>query len=128
MKGSIREIDGITYDISDPNEKKEYHKHYQRNYKREYIKKDPEKRRDYAREYYHKNKERMAEQNKRWCAENRTKEQKDMARLKSAIGNYIKYNYNTEYREEKKEYILKTYHIKKERRAKEGEKITVLFD
>jgi len=127
MKTSIRVLDDITYDISDPCQKVEYQKHYQRNYVKKYRERKKEECLAYRNQYYHNHKEQYAAYRKKY-EKQRPPEKKDLIRVKSAIKNYIEYHYNDEYREHKKETILKTYHTKKEQYAKEGEKFVVYFD
>jgi hypothetical protein len=127
MKNSIRVLEDTTYDISDAEQKKEFKRHYQRIYTKIYRERNRETCLAYRRQYYQTHKEQYTAYRKKYEKE-RPQETVDLIRVKSAISNYIQYNYNEGYREHKKEDLLKKYHIKKERYAKEDEKITVCFD
>jgi hypothetical protein len=67
----------------------------------------------YGREYYGAHKERAKEYRKKY-EEGLTEEKSTMRRVKSTLSAYIRYNFQPEYREEKKETNLKQYYTKKE--------------
>lgn len=109
----IRVLDGITYDISDEFQKKEYQKHYQRIYTKNYRERHRETCLAYRREYYNTHKEQyIAYRNK--YQNDMADEKKDLKRVKNAISNFIKYNYNTDFQEQKKKETLRFYYSKKE--------------
>jgi hypothetical protein len=113
MKGKIRELEGITYDISDAEQKKAYYRHYHRIYKRNRYKTHREEVVAYNRKYVEKNREKVNEYHRK-CYAKKPEEVKNIMRKKQRIYAKDKYNNDLEYREKHKQAALANYYRKKE--------------
>lgn len=112
MKGKIRELEGITYDIADAEQKKVYYRHYHRIYKRNRYKTHKEVFQAYNKKYIEKNREKVNEYYRNRYAK-KTEEQKNIMREKQRTYAKEKYNNNVEYREKHKQSALANYYRKK---------------
>lgn len=115
----IKEIEGVAYDTADPDQKKEYRRHYYRVWKQN----NPDKIKAYEAKYCIVRRERRMVE-KEGIEAQKPKPQMTMKKVKSAIFNYIKYNYDEVLREAKKEAVLQHYYNKKE----EVKKVRISFD
>ena len=100
MKGKIRELEGITYDIADAEQKKAYYRHYHRIYKRNLYKTHKEVIQAYYKKYIENNREKVNEYNRLWYA-NKTEEQKNIIREKQRTYAKNKYANDAEYNQKK---------------------------
>ena len=112
MKGKIRELEGITYDTSDAEQKKEYIRHYHRLYKRNQYKTHKEDILAYNRNYVAKNREKVNAYYRNLYA-NQSEEQKQIIRERNRIFAKNKYHNNAEFRAKKKQASLANYYNKK---------------
>lgn len=115
----IKELEGISYETKEPLEYKAYRRHYHRLWMRN----NRGKVAQYQRQHYDKHKEAEQERSRRNYQE-QAEERKAMRAAKRMVANYIKYHFNDEFREQKKEHTIQQYYIKKE----EVKKVTVVFD
>jgi translation initiation factor IF-2 len=114
MKGKIRELEGITYDTSDAEQKKAYSRHYHRLYKRNQYKTHKEVVHAYNKNYVAKNREKVnAYYRDRYA--NLSQEQKQLTRETNRIFANNKYKNDAEYREKHKQATLARYYKKKEK-------------
>jgi hypothetical protein len=112
MKGKIRELEGITYDIGDAEQKKAYYRHYHRIYKRNLYKTHKEVFKAYHKKYIENNREKVNEYHRLRYA-NKTEEQKNIIRKKQRAFAKNKYANDAEYREKHKQDALANYYKKK---------------
>jgi hypothetical protein len=115
MKGEIRELEGITYDTNDAEQKKAYLRHYHRLYRRNRYKTHKEDFLAYNRNYVEKNREKVNAYYRNQYAK-KTEEQKDVVREKQRIYAKEKYKNDVEYREKQKQNTLANYYRKRGQR------------
>lgn len=112
MKGKIRELEGITYDTNDAEQKKAYLRHYHRLYRRNMYKTHKEDFLAYNRNYVANNREKVNAYYRNKYA-NQSEEQKQVIRERNRIFAKNKYHNNAEFRDQKKQASLANYYKKK---------------
>jgi hypothetical protein len=127
MKGKIRELEGITYDTNDAEQKKAYLRHYHRLWRRNRYKTHKEGFLAYNRNYVEKNREKVNAYYRNQYAK-KTEEQKNVVREKQRIYAKNKYHSNAEFRSKKKQTSLANYYKKRgqdpSRRGGDEEKVS----
>lgn len=106
-------LNGIEYDLKNPDDKREYMKHYARMYRLKY----PERINEAATKWRLKNKDKFNEYRKRWydaLPQSRKDEIKERARTKA----YVRYTYDDEAREKKLAYANNRYRTDAEFRTR----------
>jgi hypothetical protein len=91
-------FEGVKYDLNDIEQKPTYN----RLYHAAWQKKNKDKVNAYLRRYHQEHKDKVKEWNKKYL-ENISEEQKEVIRKRAAEARWIKYNFDHEYREKKKE-------------------------
>lgn len=112
---TLRTIDGATYDISDPEQKKAYKRHYQRNYHKKWYANNAEKAKESSRKYTASRKkdpsheERRKEAQRKYLAglpQEKKREIRERARVKANT----RYKHDEEYATIRNQRALNYYH------------------
>jgi hypothetical protein len=114
-KMAIRTIDGVTYDISDPEQKKAFKRHYQRNYHRKWYANNAEKARESSRKYVAKRNEDPSYPERRRKAQRKyiaglPPEKKKVIRERARVKAKIRYENDEEYAKTRNQKALDYYH------------------
>lgn len=108
MRQYIKELEGITYDTKDNEQKKAYLKHYGRIWRQN----NKDKVKITFRKYLEKNRERLNECRKMLYA-NLPEEERKKRREQQRVQANERYATDAEYRERKRKYSLARYYAKK---------------
>lgn len=111
MKGKIRHLEGITYDLRDAEQKKAHLRHYQRIYHRDWDEKNKDKIKQYNAKYFQSHKEQINEK-RRELYETLTDEQKAKIKEYNRHYQYIRYNTDKEFAERQKQKVSDYYYRK----------------